>query len=59
MPFDGLTAALLYQARFLSKHSFYLEHIMRKMIFLAVAGFVWRKFQSRYASRMVRGRRGY
>lgn len=32
---------------------------MRKMIFLAVAGFVWRKFQSRYASRMVRGRRGY
>lgn len=44
---------------FLSKHSYYLERIMRKMIFLAVAGFFWRKFQSRYASRVVRGRRGY
>jgi hypothetical protein len=41
------------------KAFFYLERIMRKMIFLAVAGFVWRKFQARYASRMVRGRRGY
>jgi hypothetical protein len=59
MQFDGLTAVLPYKARFPSRHFFYLEHIMRKMIFLAVAGFVWRKFQSRYASRMVRGRRSY
>lgn len=59
MQSDGLTAALLPQERFSFKAFFYLERIMRKMIFLAVAGFVWRKFQARYASRMVRGRRGY
>lgn len=30
---------------------------MRKMIFLAVAGFVWRKLQARYLGKAVGARR--
>jgi hypothetical protein len=43
-----------------SVHQTPLEDTMKKVIALAIAGFVWKKLQSRFLSRSAaRSRRGY
>jgi hypothetical protein len=36
-----------------------MEDSMRKMIMMAIAGLLWKKFGGKYAQRFPMGRRGY